>query len=715
MRRIPGLSRIRRAMQPRQVEETATVARALTALYGRMPEVELLPGGASRVARAVLTAKVLQEVSPCPWPAGMSRQTDPGDPAFLPPLGMHPVLVARDRTLLGLPDRDRLAWVDPLGWCGIDAGPTVAVWFGDARRAWPVGLRPDERPADDRLSGDRPTARDSAIPAADAPARVQQTRGLNYVSVSTHCHRGELSLELTHFPVVLDGRVAFALHARVSVNGPAARPVRLAFAIRPAGFEGVAPIFNLARSADGLWTADGEPLLVLTDGGHEVMTAVHGEPDPWLRMTGQARHGSPKRPGAVERRCPVGLCSAVELYRATVSPGDPFSRFAIFAPPQGIAPALVRTSGKSLWVGAQADRKGLLQSGCEVTLTHHQDVLEAARMRLLIEPAGADLGGMLGAIALARLGFTRRAGERIAAALSRVRRDGTLPDAEGPETAAVVAWAAAEFLRWTDARTVAQATRRSWTRLVEQLIQTEPEPGGFAWFGSGGSQRWTATWRAAALVGAAAVLRDSQVGVDDDTVKRWALAGAAACEKVEDRLGDGPWQSTRERVPDGSSAAMLAAAWLGVVPADHRGVEPTLRFLRDRAWHGGGVLLHGGAHVAATALWVAAQERLDPTVDRLGIVADLASGTGALPTVRHPSRGALEEGDDLLSSALFVLLAVERVQATRGVLRILPGIQEARGLPTPYGPVDLDSGVVRERSLRGQWRGAVPQVEWVED
>lgn len=687
-RRIPGLARLGRAVQRHQVEDLAACARALTALVGKVPEVDPLPGGAGQVPRAVLTARLLQDSAPVPWPHALMRQLDPDDPAFLPPLGLHPVLQARDRTLLGLPDDPRVAWVDPFGWMGVGDGPSVAVWFGDGRHAWPVGPHPDERGA-----------------AADPPWTVSQRRSRPDLGVVTTCQRGPLTLTLTTFPIRLDGRIAWVLHAALALDGPAPRPVRLAFALRPSGFEGASPIFHLERSEEGLWTADGEPLLALASPGSEVIQAVHGEADPWLRLTGQRRGGPHRRPGALSLRCPAGQASAAELYRDTCTPGEPLTRLAVFAPPAGVAPQLVRTTGHTLWVGAEADRAGLLRAGAELTLAAHQEVLEACRARLLAAPTDIGLGGLLGAVALARMGFVRRAGDRIAAGLARVRRDGSLPDAEGPETAAVLAWAASEHLRWTDARNLAKATRKGWERLVERLVDQADEPGGFALFGSQGSARWTAIWRAAGLVGSAHALRALFREEAGNSLTRWGLAGARACELLDDRLGDGPWQSAHERAPDGSSAAMLTAAWLGVLPLDHRGVATTVAFLGDHCTHNGGVLLRGGAHVAATSLLTAVRERLDPGSDQLGRIAALASPTGALPTVRHATRGALGEGDDLLSAALFVLLAVERVQASKGELRVLPGLAAARDLPTPYGPVTLEDGV-----LRGQWRGPAPSV-----
>lgn len=697
-----GRRQLGRLLQRELVEDTAACARALTALVGRAPEGLTLPGGPSSVPRALLTGSALQAMAACPWPSAMMRQLDPDDPAFLPPLGMHPVLAARDRTLLGLPERGRLAWVDPLGWCGVGDGPAVTTWFGEGEAGaggelWPLGRAPDE------------------VGGAEA-GLWEQRRGEGGLGVVTRGRRGALELELSVFPVVVDGAVAWALVARLRRLHGAAGPASLVFALRPAGTEGVAPVFQLRREAAGLWVADGVPVLAVAVRGQQARVAAHGQPDPWAALRAAtppapdpSRGGSDGAPGAQVVHCPVGLASGAEVYRATLAPGEELTRLAILAPPRRTPEALIHTSAGSLWAGAQADRRGLLQSGCELVLAAHNHVLDAARQRLLVDPVGQDeavsLGGLLGAVALARLGFQRRAADRIAAGLGRVRRDGSLDGAEGPETAAVLAWAAAEHLRWTDASTSARATRRAWLRLVEGLVRAPPQAGGFALFGSRGSRRWSAIWRAAALVGCASVLRDHRQVARDEDATRWGMAGAAATEELDGWLGDGPWTSARDRVHDGSAAALLAAVWLGVVSPQHRGVGPTLEALRQRQWHGGGVLLHGGAHLAATALLVAAEERRSPGLDLLEVVARLASPTGALPTARHPTRGAVGEGDDVLSAALFVLLAVERVQAGRGVLRVLPGILRARGLPTPYGPIEVEHGRVR-----GQWRGAPPQV-----
>mgnify|MGYP004215725941 CR=1 FL=1 len=86
-------------------------------------------------------------------------------------------------------------------------------------------------------------------------------------------------------------------------------------------------------------------------------------------------------------------------------------------------------------------------------------------------------------------------------------------------------------------------------------------------------------------------------------------------------------------------------------------------------------------------------------------LASLAASTGALPTARHPARGAMGEGDDLFSAALFVLMALDRVRADRGSLTVLPDLIEARELPTPFGRIAVVNGQVR-----GRWFAQAPEI-----
>jgi hypothetical protein len=677
------LRRVARVFGGGRSGEATACARALTVLAGRTLSVELLPGGTAELTRAALTARAIAVQDPVPWPCAVMRQLDPDDPAFLPAIGLHPVLAARDRSRLGLPGRPRTAWVDPAGWSGLEGGPSVTVWFADGAEASCVGRQP-------------------GFSSAGA-APVLQRRSPDGVGLETITTVGALELRLEHWPVVVQGALAWAIQATLLNLSERPSAARLAFAIRPAGFDGVAPIFQLDRDAQGTWKADETPLLAFSRPGDELLTGRHSDPDPWLRFSGLAP-AQPVPVGRIELHCGAGLATAAEVWRIPLQPGERTSRLAILGPPTEAASALTRTNGASLRRSAAADRDGLLASGCQIELREHTSLLAAARDRLLDEPVRGDLAACLGAVALARLGFVRRAEERIGGWLDEVGRDGRIPGSDHEE-GAVLAWAAAELRTWTGDRGWAREHDEGWLRILDRLSEGALEPGGHALFGPDGSIRWTTIWATAALLSSAAALRGQR-----EEHGELALAGGRLREGLLGVLGEAPWSASPGRAPDGSSAALLAAVWLGLVPPDAPAVTRTLDHVRARCWHGGGVLLQGGAHVGATSLFAAVEARLDPRFDPLARIAPLASPTGALPTARHPARGAVGEGDDALSAALFVLLVLDCVQVDRGVIAIGRGLSRARDLPTPYGRLDVDLLDDGRRVVTGRWRGAPPQV-----
>ena len=119
--------------------------------------------------------------------------------------------------------------------------------------------------------------------------------------------------------------------------------------------------------------------------------------------------------------------------------------------------------------------------------------------------------------------------------------------------------------------------------------------GGQRLFGEDGSKRWSEIWRVAALLNASRALRGMDV-----PHPRWALSGATAREKLLSVLGPPPGQQHAERAADGSSAALLAAGWLRIVPLDTPELKETLDFLSNVLHHNGGILSMGGAHIAKT-------------------------------------------------------------------------------------------------------------------
>lgn len=670
------------------VEETGRCARALTALVGGGPALEILPGGARQMTRAAYTARVIATLGAVPWPSAVMRQQDPDDPAFLPALGMHPVLAARERSFLGLPGWPGMAWVDPLGWSGIGDGPSVSVWFGDEEHAWPVGRCPGE--------------------FGTGLGRVLQVRSDEGIGIITRSNRGGLELELIHWPIVLEGQLSWAIHARLTVAEGPKRVGRLAIALRPQGPEGASPCFDLSRDRGGIWKADGRPMLALGEDGDEIITSQYGQPDPWHRFSGSLKSTQCQLPGPTHVYCPAGLASGVEISSAVLEPKQSLTRMAILAPGPRVGASLVRTSGQVLWSGATADRKGLLSAGSHFQLTDEPGLFDACRTRLLLEPPRDGLAASVGAVCLARMGFIRRAGERLGRWMDEVRRNGQL-SSKSPEDGALLAWAAAEYVRWTGERGWIGEYQDAWTRLLDHLSQQEVPAGGRRIFGLEGSPVWSQIWRVAALLGGSAALRQ-QV----KSHERWAIAGGMARERLNASLGSTPWCAAPGRAPDGASAALLVAPWMGLVPLNHRGVQATVDHIRDHHWHGGGVLLHGGAHTAATALFAGVCSLLNPEYDAVGTVARLASGTYSLPTARHPDRGAVGEGDDPLSAGLFVLMALDRIRVRNGRLTVLPGIASASDLPTPMGRVDIETESDGRIRVYGRWRGTAPELNVIQ-
>ena len=96
--------------------------------------------------------------------------------------------------------------------------------------------------------------------------------------------------------------------------------------------------------------------------------------------------------------------------------------------------------------------------------------------------------------------------------------------------------------------------------------------------------------------------------------------------------------------------------------------------------------------------------------DPLDAIARLVSATGAIPTATHPRRGALLEGDDLLSAVMFVLVALDRVKADRAHLEVSPDLVSTMNLPTPFGRIDMVDG-----EISGKWIGRPPQITQLEE
>jgi hypothetical protein len=653
------IKKIRKLLQRRgDVQESASCARALAGMAGNTTFNELIE--VANMSQALLTAKVILQQGTIPWPMGISRQLDPEDPAFLPPLGAQLPLFARESTMMGVPGQRGLGVVDPWGWCGPEDGPMITVWFADDNGCYCAGK----------------------LPSHGGEIYANQQLSENGHGVLTSSEQGSLRLEVFHWPVTLDGKTAWSMVARVVALADC--KARLAFVLRPVDLEGSHPIFNLTRSNEGEWSVNGKRFLALSKSGHRTIHSSYGEPDIWKVFQSNF---SGDYAGSIDVRCVAGLASGAEVYEQSLSKGETLSRFVILCPPKNMPSQLVRMSEESLWKGAIADFKGINTAGARLDIGRHQSIMIRAQQRLMIGEASLGLAGCLGAVALARMGFIRLAGERLGNWLQEFQSKDLDSDTE-----AILVWAAAEYVLWSGERSWLREHKKSWIKLLDNLSKGKIESGGHEIFGPAGSLRWTEIWRIAALLNGVRALR----GVTPEC-QRWGIAGAGAQEGLLAFLGKAPWSSAPNQAPDGSSAALLAAGWLRLIPLDTPELLTTEKFLTNHMMHDGGVMLHGGTHIASTSILLAMQKRSEPSKDVVSVIARYASNTGALPSVRHKHRGALLQGDDQLAAALFALLVLDDVQVKKGKITLHGLIRQARDLPTPFGKIDITDGRVESK------------------
>ena len=680
---IDGIRRI--IQQGTEVREGAQVTRALIAMLGDMPRKNLVD--AIDMSQALLTDRVLQRRKAEPLPTSISRQINPEDPAFLPPLGAHLPLSARDVTLLGLPRSDKLIQVDPWGWCGGEVGPMVTVWYGTNQESFVIG----------DISGkdQNPSLEIEQCRSDDLHGII--TKMKRYVSffdeVSGTIKKTTLQIELFHWPIMIEGEIACALVSRV--HSDCDLVLKMGITLTPMNMQGSAPIFHVRRDGKGCWYADGMPVFQVSQIGDGFITSNWKGLSLWeqFEKMNQKSFDLQKSPNS-QSKCSVGQCAVSEVYFRNVRADQSWSHFSVLFPKTSIHTHLMRTSETNLWRGAIADRKGLMNAGSTIKVTHNQKLFDTLSYRLFLgigslatgESTRGDnnLALCLCSIALARLGFIQKSSEMLSKMLEQSSLDN-----------ATLAWAATEYILWTDDTSFLYHHQKQIVAIVDSLTQGNLQPSGNVFFGKKGSLRYSEIWRIAALLNATRVLRNN-----DEQRRRWGLAGAEGREQLLHFLGELPWRGIPDQKPDGSSVALLSAVWLRILSPEISEVTEMLSFLQKQM-HDGGILLHGGAHIAAHAMYLAVKQLRRPEFDGSLELSKYASPAFTLPTARHKYRGALLQGDDLLSASLYILLVLDHIRLDSNTIEIGPAIRSVFHLPTPFGNIDFDS---TQGISFGRWR-----------
>jgi len=569
----------------------------------------------------------------------------------------------RNWTLVGLPDRAPIAQVDPGGWVTpVPGGPSIAVWVGDARRMWTLGPLPGW--------------------GVDEDLRLRQHRVEAGPFVRTVSERQELRVTVDVFPALVQGDVVFGITARVVQRAPAARPVRLAFSIRPANPEGHAPIRALSRRDDGWWEIDGAARVFVPRPGHELRLAAGPVRDVYSMVGGRLREGAVRRSSDARTSvtCARGLATGAEVYRVNLGPGESMKRTIWCGSHPAVGPVLRRASASRLFTGALSDWKGTLRTGARIEPPAHARLLESSRSSLLaavgsdVIPA-EDLPVVIAA--LGRLGHLRRAARLVAG--------GDLHDG-GLILATVDHIGLGGDLA---------LLRERWPAIRRAVRALE---------------------KAGPTLSAAAALRAATVAArwlgEPNEERRLALLAGRVLEEL------------RSDLEGRSDVDVLAAVWpSGLVAATEAPVDASVRRLERRS-HRAGVFddLAGGVHVARTC-WlgqIALAAGRSGAAGRLDYLAEHASDTGAWPAAFHPERGGVAGSGDCLGAAAEIVLLCRNLLVQEegntlhlfrgGDRRWFDGETTCEGLPTRFGTIDLRArqGCVK---LDCRWRRR-PRIVW---
>jgi len=643
------------------------------------------------------------------WPYWAERQLDPESPSFVPG-GDQPAVVNvthRNWTLVGNLASPWRAVVDPRGLVAPAPGGWSLDWWVGAEDRWHLPGR--DTAVRQSLAGPGPVVETAMrIPGGDAVQRVYA------LPDPASGGAGEIVV--------------------VEVENRSAVPVAVAFALRPANPQGLAPVSRIDLDGTTV-TVDGRAALLLPRSPAGVAGSTLEGGDCLARVVaGEAAAG----PLHVED--PDGLAQAAFVYplphRTAIRVGLPLGadrragRFG--GPPRRPGPGARPAVDPSVWPEAADVGRGWearLRQGLRLDLPDPRlrAALDANRAYLLlfhtgegITPAPWHRGSVpfreaaLLVVALDRFGFHGEAAEVLRARPWRSpgRDSGLLRTWEGYAGAL---WAVAEHHRLTgDTALLGElvpAVREAIRLLAGQHVVAELpyEP---------------AFWCVRALADAAWLLRlagdDPGAGEAEEAAGQLRDAVTASLERVAARLGRPAMPAGPSRGLDAAMAGSLSACVpLNLLPPDDPWVTGTLDEVRERFCLGDvffEALSRGGLSPART-LQIAACEleagdrRAWP---RLRRILDAATATFTWPALIHPRLGGGCGGDGHDGATVAALLDFARRLAVReaptgglALLSVFP--PEWAGQPLEVHDAPTHHGRL---SYALRWHGDRPALLW---
>ena len=711
---VSVLARLRQFSQPSEVQEP----------------IELIRAGVAFHARGLVNTKVLQNNLDWVWPFWVSRQFDPGDPAFLPRAFSftHVNLTHRNWTAVGLPGMDQYVIVDPRGLVTpLLDGWSIDWWFLPADRT-----DPDQ---DHAHFPSRLVEGEQRLELADN-LEVITTTGDAFTQLTTRARVEAGTADLLTPELVLRATIESRLDGY------------LVCAIRPANPEGISFIDKLEFENERL-TVNGNDALRWS------------ETPRWL-ASDYARGDVANRdlataPTDTRTICPAGLATGAAFF--PVRAGRSFSVDArMTVPGAPVAPTPALTSPLALtWSDALADAPRFTTPNA-----HWQFLHDAALHTLhLLSPHDIFPGpytyrrfwfrdACLILNALLAANQTVRARALLATFPGRQKGDGYFHSQEGEWDAnGQVLWIA-NRVELADGHLLpndlwkALARGADWIRLKRVHAPGQPHDGllppGFSaeHLGPNDYYYWDDFW---ALAGLRAAAQLAARRGEAEAQKIWSGEADDLSHAIKRSLSARPPDVTRHGVPASPYRRMDSGA-IGSMVADYPlqldelGADAfgrTADWLTRHCLHDGGFfqdMIHSGVNAylsldLAQTLLRKGDARYEGIVTA---IADAASPTGQWPEAIHPRTGGGCMGDGQHAWAAAEWLLMMRALFLREEadhLVIGPGLPTSWfNDPTvgdlSYGPTATRWGRITVQFIRragasgwslrvdGKWHGKVP-------
>ncbi|MEZ5326782.1 MAG: hypothetical protein R3F19_17175 [Verrucomicrobiales bacterium] len=610
------LARLRQFARPSEVQEP----------------LELLRAGILFHARGLVNTKAIQHNLDWIWPYWVERQFNPGDPSFIPRAFSfsHINLTHRNWTAVGLPELPIYPIVDPRGLVTpLHDGWSIDFWL--LSDTGPLLIPSKEKDAQQRLI----------------------LNGEHVIETKLSNSKGSITQRVE----VLEENNQPMLNVTVKAT-PLGKGEWLAAAIRPYNPEGVQFIDEVQCNKEhDCWTVNGKTEVHFDKPAEGMRTSHYEKGDVYEDLL--------EKQDSIHEKCPVGLATAVSVYR--LESGRPFDLSLRVPLARELAEVGKRdTFNPETWREAESKSAELQVPDEKLqflydSAIHTMHMLSADEIypgvytyrRFWFRDACLMLNALL---SMGKIDRCRRILSRFA---DRQTRDGYFSSQEGEwDSNGQVLWIFDRFRRVASEPlpdALLDAARKGVTWLDKKRLPADTKtgypgllPAGFSaeHLGTNDYYYWDDFWAVGGLRAIADTFESCGQAEDAERSRQLADEFAWSIErsldaKASSRRRKGIPAAPGRRMDSGAVGSLVADYPLQLFPATDRRITDTIEYLHDHSFVHGGFfqeMIHSGINAYLTLDIAQSMLRAGDSRyrDLIKTVADLATSTGQWPEAIHP-------------------------------------------------------------------------------